>query len=95
MLFTLVSIAVSAEGYVVNSAANNTSQRNVSSGANASASVAPASAAALAVVTSANVPNATAKATNASAPYGAPGFEGILSLTCLMAVAYLVLGRIR
>lgn len=104
MLSTLLiaSIAVSAEGYGANSTANNTSLMNVSSpmnassGANASASaVSLASSAAPATIASANVSNATAKATNASAPYGTPGFEGILSLTGLMAMAYLALGRNR
>jgi len=110
MLSTLLiaSIAVSAEGYGANSTANNTSQMNVlspmnassamnaSSGANASASsVSVASAAAPATIASANVSNATAKATNANAPYGTPGFEGILSLIGLMAMASLAFRRNR
>ncbi len=78
------------------SATNTLPSMNASSGANASASaVSLASAAAPAAIASASVSNATAKATNASAPYGTPGFEGILSLTGLMAMAYLALGRIR
>jgi hypothetical protein len=104
MLSTLLiaSIAVNAEGYGASSIANNTSKMNASSpmnassGANASASaVSVASAAAPATIASANVSNATAKATNASAPYGTPGFEGILSLTGLMAMAFLAFRRNR
>lgn len=93
LMALIASIAVGTKDNATNNAINikmnNTTLTNISSfgAVSATPAMTPTSE-----ITSFNISNETNNAT-ASSPYGTPGFNGIVSVAGLIAIAYLALKR--